>query len=104
MKAKLVIPRELANHDVEQAVEYYLTVDEKRAASNFVNALGHAYELLAHHSATGSPRYAHELNLAGLRAWPLKKFPYIIFYVECEEHIDIWRVLHSHRDIPKWLL
>ncbi len=104
MKIKSVIPRELANQDVDQALEYYLTVDEKRAASNFVNALEQAYMHLAHHPAIGSPRYAHELNLTGLRAWPLKKFPDMIFYSEHDEYVDIWRVLHSHRDIPKWLL
>ena len=54
-------------------------------------------------AATGSPRYAHELDLPGLRSWPLKRYPYLIFYVEREDHIDVWRVLHGERDIPAWL-
>jgi toxin ParE1/3/4 len=38
-----------------------------------------------------------------LRTWPLKRYPYSVFYVEQDNHIDVWRVLNSHRDIPLWL-
>ena len=34
---------------------------------------------------------------------PLKRYPYLVFYIEQDDHIDVWRVLHSHRDIPSWL-
>jgi hypothetical protein len=34
--------------------------------------------------------------------WP--RYPYLVFYVERSDHIDIWRVLHGQRDIPAWLL
>jgi len=47
---KGVVPRELANRDVEEAIDHYL-----------------------------------------------------IFYVECDEHIDVWRVLQKQRDIPVWM-
>jgi len=53
--------------------------------------------------ATGSSRYAFELNLPDLRSWSLTNYPYLIFYVEGEEHIDVWRVLHGKRAIPKWM-
>lgn len=44
------------------------------------------------------------LNIPGLRFWPLTRFPYLVFYVERDDHIDIWRVLHEQRDIPAWLV
>jgi toxin ParE1/3/4 len=50
--------------------------------------------------ATGAPRYAHALNLPGLRSWPLKRHPYLVFYVQRADPIDVWRVLHGSRDIP----
>ncbi|HEY8332752.1 MAG TPA: type II toxin-antitoxin system RelE/ParE family toxin, partial [Tardiphaga sp.] len=53
--------------------------------------------------ATGSPRYAHELNLPGLRCWPLTRYPYLVFHVERPDHVDVWRVLHAGRDIPAWM-
>ncbi|MHB9101896.1 MAG: type II toxin-antitoxin system RelE/ParE family toxin [Sulfuricella sp.] len=65
--------------------------------------LEQAYKHITRHPATGSTRYAHELDLPGLRSWPLKRYPYLIFYVEQSDHIDIWRVLHGQRDIPSWL-
>jgi toxin ParE1/3/4 len=26
-----------------------------------------------------------------------------VFYIERGDHIDIWRVIHAHRDIPAWM-
>ena len=26
-----------------------------------------------------------------------------VFYVERDDHIDVWRVLHAQRDIPAWM-
>ena len=62
-----------------------------------------AYAHIARHSATGSARYAHELDVAGLRSWPLGRFPYLVFYVERADHVDVWRVLHAERNIPNWM-
>ena len=52
---------------------------------------------------TGSPRYAHELDLPDLRFWLVPGYPYIVFYVERDDHVDVWRVLHAQRDIPSWM-
>ncbi|AAU91223.1 conserved hypothetical protein [Methylococcus capsulatus str. Bath] len=103
MKAKPVIPRALATQDVEEAIRYYLSEDAKQAALGFIDALEQAYSHIGRHPTTGSPRYAHELDLPGLRSWPLKRYPHIVFYVERDDHIDVWRVLHGMRDIPAWM-
>ncbi len=103
MKTKPVIPRELANRDVDEAIDHYLSEGAEQAALNFIEALEQAYAHLSRHPATGSPRYAHELNLPGLRSWPLTRYPYLVFYVERDDHIDVWRVLYGQRDIPAWL-
>jgi len=103
MKAKPVVLREQAHQDIEDAVAYYLGEDAETAASGFIDALEKACTHIGSHPATGSPRYAHELNLPGLRSWPLTRYPYLIFYVERADHIDIWRVLHGHRNIPAWM-
>lgn len=103
MKVKPVIPRKLALRDVDAAVAYYLGEDASDAALGFIDALEKAYAHLSRHPGTGSPRYGHELNLPGLRAWPLTRYPYIVFYMERVESIDVWRVLQSQRDVPAWL-
>lgn len=103
MRIRPVIPRALARQDVEEAISYYLNEDAEQAALGFIDALEQAYTHIGRHFAAGSPRYAHELDLPGLRSWPLMHYPYIVFYVECDDHIDVWRVLHSMRDISAWL-
>jgi len=100
MKLKPVVPREQAHRDIEDVIAYYLSEGAEAAALGFIDALEKTCIHVARHPATGSPRYAHELNLPGLRFWPLARYPYLVFYIEQTDHIDVWRVLHSQRDIP----
>ena len=103
MKSKPIIPRELADRDVDEAVNQYLSDGADQAALGFIEALEQAYAHIGRHPASGSPHYAHELNLPGLRFWPLSRYPHLVFYIECADHIDVWRVLHGKRDIPAWM-
>ena len=103
MSVKPVIPRVLANRDVDQAINHYLDEGGERVGLGFIDALEKAYRHIARHPASGSPRYAQELDVPGLRAWLLKRHPYLVFYVERDDHIDVWRVLHSQRDLPAWM-
>lgn len=103
MKIKPVIPRALAGQDIEETVGHYLDEGSESAALGFIDALEQAFTHIGRHPATGSPRYAHELDLPGLRSWPLKRYPHVVFYIEHSNHIDVWRVLHGMRDIPAWL-
>jgi toxin ParE1/3/4 len=103
MTAKPVVPRALAKQDADEALSYYLSEEAEQAALGFIDALELAYTHIGRHPATGSPRYAHELNLPDLRNWTLKRYPHIVFYVERDDHIDVWRVLHGMRDIPAGL-
>lgn len=103
MKTKPVVPREQASRDVDEAIAYYLSEGSEDAALGFIDSLEQAYAHIGRHPATGSPRYAHELEIPGLRSWALKRFPYLVFYVERADHIDVWRVLHGQRDIPAWM-
>jgi toxin ParE1/3/4 len=103
VRSKSVVPREQANRDIEDAVAYYLGEGAERAALGFIDELEEAYFHISRHPGTGSMRYAHELNLPGLRFWPLTRFPYVVFYFEQSDRIDVWRVLHGQRDIPAWM-
>jgi toxin ParE1/3/4 len=103
VKPKAVIPRERAERDVDEAIDYYLSENAPEAALGFIDALEQAYVHIGRHPDTGSSRYPAELNLPGLRFWRLKKHPHLVFYVERTDHIDVWRVLHGMRDIPSWM-
>ena len=103
MTAKAVVPRAAAEQDVDDALTYYLNQDAGQAALGLIDALEQAYDHIGRNPAIGSPRYAHDLNLPGLRAWPLGRYPYVVFYVERDDHVDVWRVLHAQSDIPAWM-
>ena len=103
MTGKPVVPREQANRDVDDGIAFYLHDGSRSAALGLIDAVEEAYALISRNPAVGSPRYAHELNLPGLRVWGLHRYPFLVFYVEQPDHIDVWRVLHSQRDIPTWL-
>ena len=104
MKTKPVIPRSQANWDVEDALAYYLEQHAPEAALSFIDAMEAAYDQVSRYPAAGSPRYDHELNLPGLRFVPLHGFPHLVFYVEREDYVDVWRVLHGQRDTPSWMV
>jgi len=103
LKFKSVVPREQANRDIDAILLYYIGNEAPAAASGFIDQLEQAFTHIARQPATGSPRYAHELNLPGLRFWPLTRYPHLVFYLEREDHIDVWRVLHGQRDLPTWM-
>lgn len=95
--------RAFAVNDIEAAVTYYHDEAGPGTALDFVDALEAAINHLRRYPLTGSLRFAFELEIPDLRSWPLQKFPYLIFYVPDDHHIDIWRVLHARRDIPAYL-
>lgn len=99
---KSLVRHERADLDVEEAVDYYVQNYPEYTLA-FIDALEQAYRHIQRQPGTGSPRYAHELNLPGLRFWGCNRFPYLVFYFESTGQIDIWRVLHGSRDIPAWL-
>lgn len=100
---KPVVPREQAKRDVDEIIEYYLNEGAAHAALGFIDALEQAFGHISRHPAAGSPRYAHELDLPGLRCRSLTRYPHLVFYVEQSDYVDVWRVLHGERDIPKWM-
>ena len=103
MSGKPVVLRERARRDIDEAIEHYLSEAGPAVALDFVDALEDARRQIGERPASGSPRHAHELDIPGLRFRSVRRFPYLVFYVEREADIDVWRVLHGARDIPAWM-
>jgi len=89
---KPVVPRARARRDVEEAIDHYLTVAGERVALRFVDEVERAFGHIGRHPLSASDRYAHELDLPGLRFWPLRRFPYLVFFVDRPPHVDVWRL------------
>jgi toxin ParE1/3/4 len=102
LRVKRLVRLKLADDDVSSALAHCIE-EAPQVADKFIDALEDAFRHIQRAPATGSPRYAHELNLPGLRFWACRRFPYLVFYMEHADRIDVWRVLHSHRDMPSWL-
>lgn len=96
--------RPRARQDIEEALDYYLNERAFDAAEGFAGESEAAFHYLSYLPASGSPRYAHLLDLPGLRTWPVAVYPYLIFYFERDGLVDVMRVLHTRRDISALLL
>ena len=103
MTEKRVVLTAQAKSDVRKATGWYRTEGGALLARRWVGAMEAALRHIGTHPLTGSTRYAVQLTLDGLRFWPIDSFPYLVFYVEREEQIEVGRVLHVKRDIPVWL-
>lgn len=103
MPATPVRFRDLATADLESAVDYYLGEAGNDIALRFVDAVERAAQRAGNSPQLGSLRFAYELGLPGLRVLPVDRHPYLMFYVERDELVDVWRLLHTSRDIPATL-
>jgi toxin ParE1/3/4 len=100
VKPKPLRLRPRADRDINEAVNFYLREGAEVAALGFIDELGRAFRRIERNPGIGSTRYALELGLPDLRSWPFRRYPHVVFYVEHEDHVDVWRVLHGQRDVP----
>lgn len=103
MAAKPVQFRDLATLDLESASSYYLAEADVVIAIRFVDAVEATAQRIGRNPRIGSLRFAYELSLPDLRVMSVGKFPYLLFYVERESSVEVWRLLHTSRDIPEGL-
>ena len=101
--AKPVRLRQLAAADVDDASEYYRREAGEQTALDFIDAVERAIKRIRRSPHVGSLRFAYELAIPDLRARQLQRFPYVVFYVVNDEEIDVWRILHTRRDVPATL-
>ena len=92
--------RARAASDVDETIAYLSEDAGDAVALAFIDALEHGINHITRSPNSGSLRFAFELGIPELRAWGLRRFQYVIFYLPLGDRIDIWRVLHTRRDIP----
>lgn len=94
--------RARAVSDINGATARYVDAAGPDVASRFLDALQAAY--IGRHPHIGSARYAHALNVPGLRHRKLHRYPWIVLYVPWPDRIEVIRVLDARRDIPATLM
>lgn len=100
---RLLVLRQAAERDIESGFTHYIEQANVDVATAFVEAVDVALHHITHFPGTGSPRYGELFDTPGLRSWLLSRFPFVLFYVEREDHLDVIRLLHQHADIPAQL-
>jgi len=99
VSAKPVMPREVALRDIEEAIDYCLRHADKSYAGWFIRSLELTFRHISESPETGFAEHTRDLDLPGLKIWPPLPYPYVVFFVERETHIDVWRVLYAERKI-----
>lgn len=94
---------EAALADVGSILDYYLAEAGVEVAGRFLDMFEFAIRQIRQEPGIGSPRLALALRSPALRIWPIKGFPHLILYLDLPDGVQIWRVLHSARDIPTHL-
>lgn len=89
--------------DVDEAIAFYQRDASDVVAGRFIDALERALGRIRRNPHAGRLRFAFDLEIPGLRHLMLARFPFAVFYVETADEIDVWRVLHSRRDLPEAL-
>lgn len=101
---KSILQRDAAQNDIISAFDRYLQDANKKIAARFLTALDSLFSQLSAFPASGSSRYAQALGIDGLRDAVVTRFPYIVFYFDREQHVDVVRVLHQERDLANLIL
>ena len=99
MRSKPIVTRALADEDIDLAFEYYLAEGGPEVAVAFIDDYESSTAHISRFPLGGSPRLAGALDISDLRQWPLRRFPYSIIYIDRKQYVEVWRVLHSQRDL-----
>ena len=86
-----------------QASEWYAEQGGETLGLRFLEQIRASLMHVSRHPASGSLRHASLTGHADVRCWPVKGFPYLVFYYVHPDGVDVWRVLHAQRDIPQQL-
>lgn len=100
LQGKPIRLRPAAAADVRAIVEHYRVDSGPGIARAFADQLQRALVSIGRGKAPGSPRLAVALDLPGLRAWTLPRYPQLVLGFERPDHVDVLRVLHGVRDMP----
>ena len=97
---KRAVQRALAQQDIGDAFDHYLSVASAVIATDFVLEFDACMQHIERFPGSGSLRYAELLDVDGLRFVIVNRYPYLVFYFERPDHLDVVRVLHQLQDIP----
>ena len=99
---KPVVVQRRAEQDLFDAVDHYATLAPS-VLGRFLAEFDRVMASIGRSPNLGSPSFAEQLDVPGLRCQPLKGFPYAVFYLPDDQQLTVIRVLHHARDIANLL-
>ena len=97
MKSAILRPQ--AARDRQAEVRYYRKEAGSAIAVRFVIASNEALDQLELDPGIGSPALGTAIGISGLRSWRVAGFPFLWFYFERDNHLDVVRLLGERQDI-----
>lgn len=102
--APRLLVRATARADILDILDELLERAGPAVCIRFRDGLRSAFEFVAEHPAAGWKPARLRSGGGALRCWRVPGFPrYLVFYAKHAEGVDIVRVLHGARDLPRVL-
>ena len=87
-----------ADHEIDAQVAYYADHSGARLAERFYQDLQATLRSLLKSPGKGRIFVSSNKALVGIRSWLMSGFPFLIYYREVDDGIEIVHVLHGARD------
>jgi toxin ParE1/3/4 len=95
--------RRKAEEDLAEAYAH-IGGESLDAAERWIRAVEDAVRLLRENSSVGRLRRFRSSRARGVRSWAVEGFPaYLVFYRIDDDELEIVRLLHGARDLPRLL-
>lgn len=92
--------RQLATDDYFSIVAWYTDEAGDKVAERFIRSLRETEGRISRNPSLGPTSFTYGASKQATRYGAVDGFPYLVFYLNLDEHIEIVRVLHERRDIP----
>jgi toxin ParE1/3/4 len=94
------------NADFEEQYRWYLEQAGEEIAERFLRAVVAILALLAEQPNLGRRRKFRHPKLRGLRSFPAEApfQRFLIFYRVKKDTLEVWRLMHGARDLPRRLI
>jgi toxin ParE1/3/4 len=95
-----LVVRPEADADVA-AQWHYIAERDLTSADRYLLAISRRYQAIRRQPGIGHSEAFRKQQ--GIRSWRVEGFPrYLIFYREVQDHIEVLRVLHGMRNLPRF--
>jgi toxin ParE1/3/4 len=91
--------RSRAEVDLIEITQWYVQEGGLRLGERFFDEARAAAARVAAMPGIGSARVGNRIGMAGLRSWPVHRFPVRWWYIEQDDCIDVIRLLGERQDV-----